>query len=227
MSVLDWYLFCRRTGQGDLPAARRAVAEYAGNRTLATPNAPAYYLLEKDLVRTQAVLKHHAHTGHPAVDLHLAIVADQVHDNRGRDQALARVKSNAASYKWPGGRENYAPLAALAGLIADDLAKGGKGAIDLAAAERLNPPQPFEAGAACDSEIRVAITFPYLLGRYLDLHGKPELAVRCWKQCLAQTQFIAEPYRTLAAAELLSRKIRLEPDESRPEEPAGKPKSPQ
>ena len=88
--------------------------------------------------------------------------------------------------------------------MVDDLAKGGKGEIDVAAAERLYPPQPFVDEDSCSgrNNIRPEVACPYLLGRYLDLHGKPELAVRCWKRCLAQTEFVADFHRTLAAVEL-------------------------
>ena len=67
------------------------------------------------------------------------------------------------------------------------------------------------------------VAFAYLLGRYLDLHGKPELAVALLETCLAETEFVADFHRTLAAAELLSRKIRSKP-RSRPQEGREKPK---
>ena len=70
---------------------------------------------------------------------------------------------------------------------------------------------------AAGAKATPVVAFAYLLGRYLDLHGKPELAVRCWKRCLAETDFIADFHRTLAAAELLARGIPLEAEESQPE----------
>ena len=226
-SVADWYAFCRRTGKGDLAAARRAFkAVVADNRALNSPCGLAYYLLEKEPVKVQLILKLYARDGDPVYDLHLALLADEAHDNATRDKILDRVKQKAATFRAAGSQRSYASLAALAGLIADDLAKGGKGQIDLAAAQRLSPPQPFEDNDPCSSQGSMpAVAFSYLLGRYLDLHGKPELAVRCWKRCLAETDFVADFQRTLAAAELLSRKIPLESDESPPEEAAGKPKS--
>jgi len=226
--VADWYAFCRRTGQGDLASARRAFTkEVKPNRALNSPMGVAYYLLEKDLAKAKLVLQHRAGDGNPVYDLHLALLADQAHDNKNRDKILDRVKQKAANYQWAGSRQSYASLAALAGLIAGDLAKGGKGEIDLAAAERLSPPEPFE-----DDDVRPipeskpAVAFAYLLGRYLDQHGKPELAQRCWKRCLAETDFVSDFNRTLAAAELLSRGIQVESEKSRPHEAEGQPKSP-
>jgi hypothetical protein len=227
-SAPEWYDFCRRTGHGDIASARRAFAAVVGpRRVLCNGNAAAYYLLEKEPVKAKSVLRHQSRDGNPVYDLHLALFADQAHDNATRDTILARVKQNAAQYRWTGSRRSYASLGALAGLIADDLAKGGKGEIDLAAAERLSPPEPFE-----DDDVRPipeskpAVAFAYLLGRYLDQHGKPELAQRCWKRCLAETDFVSDFNRTLAAAELLSRGIQVESEKSRPHEAEGQPKSP-
>jgi hypothetical protein len=227
MVTEDWYAFCRRSGRGDLDAARRAAAAVIGPRRLGGKGAIAYYLLEKDPARARMRLEFYAKDGNPVCDLHVALLADQAHDNATRDKILDRVKQKAAQYRLPGSRRSYASLAALAGLMADDLAKGGKGEIDLAAAERLSPPQPFTDDDPCRMpESKPVVAFAYLLGRYLDLHGKPELAVRCWQRCLAETDAAADLHRTLAAAELLGRGIKLEAEEPRPEEGAAKPKSP-
>jgi hypothetical protein len=110
--------------------------------------------------------------------------------------------------------------------MADDLAKGGKGEIDLAVAQKLYPPRPFvDEGGCCPGDSRPEVACPYLLGRYLDLHGKPELAVRCWNQCLAQVEFVADFNRTLAAVELRARGIPLDSAEPPPEKDAERPKS--
>ncbi len=169
-----------------------------------------YYLLEKDAVRVKNILAAIARDGNPVFDMHLAILADQEHDTATRDKILARVKQTAAQFHGKRTRQSYANCAALAALIIDDLAQGGKGEIDVAAAERLNPPQPFEDIDKSREVSKLPVAFSYLLGRYLDLHGKPDLAVRCWKRCLEETEFIAEFQRTLAAAELLARGIPLD-----------------
>jgi hypothetical protein len=223
-SVACWYSFCRRTGHGDLASARRAFAKVIGpTKTLAGREALVYYLLEKDAAKAGLVLENFARDGNPLYELHVAVLSDQAHDNATRDRILARVRQKAAQYYSKSTRQSYANLAALAGLIVDDLAKGGKGEIDVAAAERLNPPQPFEDNDKSRAEGKSTTAFSYLLGCYLDLHGKPELAVGCWKRCLEETEYIAEFHRTLAAAELLARGIRLEAEKPRGEKDVEKP----
>ena len=180
--------------------------------------------LEKDTAKAGLVLQALGRDGNPAYDLHMAVLSDRAHDNATRDQILARVRQKAAQYHAKQTRQSYANCADLAGLIVDDLAKGGKGEIDVAAAERLNPPQPFEDNDKSREASKSTAAFSYLLGCYLDLHGKPQLAVRCWRRCLEETEFIAEFHRTLAAAELLPRGIGLEAENPRGEKDAEKPK---
>ncbi len=224
-SGVSWYDFCRRTGHGDLDAARRQFAGVVGpTKILASREALVYYLLEKDAAKAGLVLQALARDGNPAYDLHVAVLSDQAHDNATRDKILARVRQKAAQYHAKNTRQSYANFAALAGLIVDDLAKGGKGEIDVAAAERLNPPQPFEDNDKSREAGKSSVAFSYLLGCYLDQHGKPQLAVRCWKRCLEETEFIAEFHRTLAAAELLAHGIRLEAEKPRGEKDEEKPK---
>jgi hypothetical protein len=124
VNVADWYSFCRRTGHGNLAAARRAFVEVVGNRILNSQNAVAYYVLEKDLAKANLLLQFYAHDGDPVYDMHAAILADQLHQNPTRDKILDRVKKHASQHRRAGSRQSDASLAALAGLIADDLAKG-------------------------------------------------------------------------------------------------------
>jgi tetratricopeptide (TPR) repeat protein len=226
-AIVEWYAFCRRTGRGDLASARRLFAEATGLvRISGTPSSLAYYLLEKDPARAKQLLRHLAADGNPVYDMHLALLADQAHDASTRDRILDRVQRKGSAYKPRQPiRRTYANLAALAGLIAGDLAKGGKGPIDQAAAERLSPPAPFDADQGCCRGDEPAAALSYLLGRYLDQHGKPELAVCCWKHCLAQTDAMSDLHRTLAAAELLARGVRLPSEESHVEKDAETPKS--
>jgi tetratricopeptide (TPR) repeat protein len=225
--VVYWYDFCRRTGRGDLDAARSEFRKVVGpRRILSSREAVVFYILEKEPANVQTILQHFARDGNPICELHLALLADQAHDKSTRDKILADVKQKAAKYRMTGTRQNYACFGALAGLMADDLAKGGKGEIDLAVAQKLYPPRPFvDEGGCCPGDSRPEVACPYLLGRYLDLHGKPELAVRCWNQCLAQVEFVADFNRTLAAVELRARGIPLDSAEPPPEKDAERPKS--
>jgi hypothetical protein len=53
----------------------------------------------------------------------------------------------------------------------------------------------------------VRLVFHYFLARYLDLHGKPQQAVECWKKCMAETEFMGDFHRTLAGAELCAHDV--------------------
>ena len=93
-----WYGFCRRTGHGDLAAARRKFAEVVGpSRILVCREAVVYYLLEKDTGKMQTVLESLAGDGYPVCDLHLAVLADQAHDKSTRDKILDRVSKRPRS----------------------------------------------------------------------------------------------------------------------------------
>lgn len=87
-------------------------------------------------------------------------------------------------------------MIALAELIVDDLAAGGAGKIDLD-----------EAARRCVSaQAGMHSCYYYILGDYLDVHGKPDAAVECWKRAMLDT-WIDVAGRTLAGARLLKRGI--------------------
>jgi tetratricopeptide (TPR) repeat protein len=213
-AVADWYGFCRRTGHGDVKAARQAAKDYFDEHP--QERLPSVYVLEKDLPKARERYQRLFQMGHdPLYAMHVALLSDQLHEDAARDAALAEIKEAAARAEAARNAGNRVMrnltgttecVTALAGLITDDLAKGGKGQIDLAAADRL-----CEAAAKQRFVLphSLAIHFPppklsfhYFLGCYLDLHGKPKEAIECWKKCVAQTQNMLDQYRTLAGAAL-------------------------
>jgi hypothetical protein len=162
--------------------------------------------------------------GNPVTEMHWVMLCEQDHDTATRDKFLTRVKEKAVQFHADESRRSYKNMAALAGLIADDLAQGGKGEIDLAAAASLNPQEPFEdINKKLDTNGSSRTAFWYLLGSYLDMHGKPELAIRCWKLCLTQSEFMADWHRTLSGAELIAHGV--QPDAEEVEKSAAKSKS--
>ena len=221
----EWYAFCRRTGYGDPAIPHNTIEKMSGGRTLCGGSeCPIMYTLEKNMVKAQWSLNFLLRQGNPIHALHMAILSDETHDNKTRDSILAIFKRTGENYKDGVTRQNYVPVTALAGLIADDLAKGGKGNIDLDAAWRLNPIPPFIDKPGCGVPPDPVIAFDCLLGYYFDVHGKPDLADRCWKRCLTQTQSIADGYRTLAAAKLLSHAAKPKASPSLPKKGDEKPK---
>ena len=148
--LAEWYAFCRRTGHGDPAIPHNAIEKMSGGRTLCGGSeCPIMYVLEKNMVKAQWSLNFLLRQGNPIHALHMAILSDETHDNKVRDSILAIFKRAGENYSDGVTRQNYAPLTALAGLIADDLAKGGKGNIDLDAAWRLNPEPPFVDKPGC------------------------------------------------------------------------------
>ena len=83
--------------------------------------------------------------------------------------------------------------------MAGDLARGGKGEIDVPAAEKA------ASTGIANEQIRVW----QILAKYLDFHGRPEQATRLWKKCIATARFRAFPW-TIAAFKLLRHGVRLE-----------------
>jgi tetratricopeptide (TPR) repeat protein len=202
LSSLAWYFFCRRTGQGDLEAARHLAREFIKNLAQ-IPGEPnfydltVFYLLEgqpKEAMRSleQAIAKN----PYPSDVLWLALIADHSKDLHSRELAFNRVNSLGTAAR---GQANAAPDwgKALGDLIVKDLAEGGKGKIDLAAADKL--------GASLAGHQRSWLQ--YLLAQYLSQHGQPDAAHRYAKQCMAWTD-MRNHQRTLAGVILLKDHIK-------------------
>lgn len=200
-SRLAWYFFCRRTGQGDLAAARALAREYLTNpdtdrRQLEWFSVGDFYLLEGD---GETALKHfercYQKTNDPYEGFRIALVADQLKETQRRDAALQQIQQKGTDFIVYSTNKPREHLLALADMILDDLDAGGRGEIDLAGADKL-------ASAIEDDLARM--NFHYYLAKYLDLHGKPDAAIHYWKLCLAHTG-VTDWCRTLAGAELIAR----------------------
>ena len=227
-SELYWYFFCRRTGQGDLQAAKSLARKYLQDP--ATPPAwlenfwiGDFYLLEGE---TETALKHfercHDKSNDPYDGLRVAVVADQMKDAKRRDAMLLRIKEKGPEFIASSTGKPRTELLSLVQWMIDGLAKGGKGDIDLAAADKV--------GAAVEVDLQ-RMNYYYYLGKYLDLHGKPERAIHYWKLCLTHTG-MDDLCRNLAGVELLQRGY--SPDcyltllaDQKPNDAKGKPEKPE
>ena len=154
-SSLEWYAFCRRTGQGDLDAARNLAQAYLdkGIELSAQPGpftSVTFYLLEKQPQKALAAMEQAvAQVPTPPNVLWNAVIADMAKDTKKRDEALRRAKSLGVKLNRDargGAAEPGTPSAAadggvsvLADLIMSDLKQGGKGQIDLDAADKAVP----------------------------------------------------------------------------------------
>jgi hypothetical protein len=148
-----------------------------------------------------------AKTNNPFVGLRIALLADRLKDAKKRDAALQQIKAKGAGYMREGTGKPRPELIALADLIAQDLAHGGKGEIDLKAADKI-------CAAAIDSAEK--INFDAFLAGYLDLHGKKDDAVRYWRRCLGFTKVMYDLNRTVAGAELIARGLKPEAEAEKP-----------
>ena len=146
-SIMDWYFFCRRTGQGDVEGARKsaqshitAVAQAGGSFGMHAK--PAFYVLERDPEKALSNLGlTFEQVRDPWTEIWMALLADQLNDIKRRDDALGRAKDKVVkaiaarnpAFQGPRG----AAMMGLVTAIANDLASGGKGKIDLDATNKL------------------------------------------------------------------------------------------
>jgi hypothetical protein len=198
-SRLQWYFFCRRTGQGDLDAARQWVRdclkEPTEKQSLDLDYLALFYLLEQQRDKAMQIFREQfIRSDNPYMGLHVALLAADMDKPELCDKALKRIDTHGNRYILNETNNQRHELIALARMFADDLAKGGKGEIDLAAADKLCP-------AKYEYE---RINFNYYLAKYLAQHGQENRAVEYWKRCTA-TYRITDLNRTLAAAELIRR----------------------
>jgi len=214
IATIDWYCFCRRTGHGDLNASRAAFKAAFASRDgahQAPVGGAVFYILEKKPRQAlKLASREFERSGDVNVGLYVALLNDELQDAKARDAALRRAIEQAAKVKPTKENASRAVVVQLARWIVADLAAGGKGEIDLAAADKLNDELKASLLKQPPQNNRDAITFDYLLGLYLNLHGKTDEAVRHWKKCVAQTEIFDSMTRSLAGAALYDRGIKPE-----------------
>ena len=227
-SPLHSYCFCRRTGHGDLAAARTAYrkAFEANDGVHYDPFGGAmFYIMEKKPKQALRLFSDMFQlTGDVYSGLHIVMLSDELHDAKARDAALRRLIEKAAKVKLSEENASQAVLVQLAKMIAADLAAGGKGEIDLAAADKLNDDLKARLRKQPPQENKDPIVFDYFLGRYLSLRGKTDAAVKYWKKCVAETETFDSTTRSVAGAELCDRGIKPESYKSLWEMSDAKPK---
>ena len=197
-SVFEWYFFCRRTGKGDLDAARQcvenALADPSTRATLRDDMVAFFHLLESkpeealEGFQTRFQKVSLAYNG-----LWVALLADQLDQADLRDKTLKQVAENSTN-KADSEEDTPVGLPALAKLLATDLEAGGNGELDPIALEKICP----------QGNTWVASDVFYFASRYLEQHGQAELAADCRKRSLAQ--WIPERWSyILAESEMLAR----------------------
>jgi hypothetical protein len=197
---LVWYLWCRRTGQGDLEAAKQVAQELVDEYSARTPPAKQdwigiYHLLNGDRKRAyEAFQAEHTQRRTYWSGFHVILLADEFGDTTLRDRVLAFfVKSGVPDPK--SSTYGHAKFA----FLLDDAYRGGKNELDLEALDKVLE--------AVTENPRMDIG--YFAAKYLALHGRAADSERYLKRCYASTE-VSQLNRTLAAAELLDSGHQLE-----------------
>ena len=191
---IDWYCFCRRTGNGKTDEARQVVTKFIADYDPQTANVVPFYLgvfyaIDGKFDDAYRWLKPYCeHTKTTATLLLTALVADRLKDSETRDALLLQARCpNAIEVSTES--KHPQELVLLAELLADDLAAGGHGAIDMAEV----------GGGSVSAESGDRAAFYFLLGEYFDLHEQRARMVDCWKQAMLDSD-IDTAYRSLAAS---------------------------
>jgi tetratricopeptide (TPR) repeat protein len=158
-----WYRFCKKSGHGDVKAARAWTEEYLaasdGRPDLAPPLVSAYFSWSIGSLKKAGDSFARAIAANPSETMgiaHLALVADELGEVARRDQLLRRLCTQ---------HKDRAPKTVeLAEVFRGWLAGGCKGPVDLAAADRVI--------ASLEPDNRGNLEF--FAGRLLLTHGQTE-----------------------------------------------------
>ena len=190
---LFWYLWCRRTGHGDLEAAKRTALLFVEEHSARNPPdrqdwIGIFHLLNGERKRAyEAFQTEHSQTRSYWSGFHVVLLADEFGEPIVRDRVMSFLTKSGV----PDRTASTYSLAKFAVLL-HDAYHDDKGALDLAALDVI-------LDAATENE---RMDFAYFAAKYLLLRGRREDAERYLKQCYA-TNEITQLNRTLAGAELL------------------------
>ena len=230
-SSLEWFFFCRRTGEGDIEAARQLAEQYVVSLSKVTEGLNAFdlitfHLLNENLKDASSLLEKIT-TDNPNLYnlLWMAEIADRLDDAKRRDATLERAKTTAikardSNPKKDTQKEDTEQKADGGGK--EDAVKPGDDALDpaLDPAGRLAIAmmKDLEQGGKGDFFVEAAdkiapavdpgdmISYQYSAAQYCLVHGRPQDAIRYFKLCMGSPR-INVPYRTLAGAALLEQDI--------------------
>ena len=173
-SGLDWYLWCKRTGRGDVAAARRLAEEYLVG--IADRGKPydlemiaIFNILEgEQRVALQHFMDAHDERSSPYDGLHVALLAEQLGDIAMRDTILTEITELD--------KEKYKPdqrrLIRLAQLLHKFIIE-----------EEPQPPLDSVEKLRARSSLGGRINIDYFLGRLLALRGHEDEAMYYLTRC--------------------------------------------
>ncbi|NLS93424.1 MAG: hypothetical protein GXX96_14800 [Planctomycetaceae bacterium] len=200
-SRLDWYLWCRRTGRGDLEAARQQAREYLDPastqgtyRTLG--DCSTFYLLEGDRRRAFDRLRPYVREGPDVMIIaRLLLMAVEFKDRDLQDKACQEIE------KWFTPKEDYFGNATpeFARLVVATLRSKDPQKPDLEAMSKIMKLDDTLWGRRHSRNYRTE--YGYIFGRILELDGQLEEAKTYYRQ-VADMKCIDKDCCTLAAHDL-------------------------
>jgi tetratricopeptide (TPR) repeat protein len=166
-----WYTWCKRTGHGDVKAARALAAAHLAE-VAASPEPDDlprigffYWSIGSPEKALEFMEKAYATTPTAMSGIAIVLLADELDDKPRRDRMLEQV---AAQFKGKVPR-----MVTLCTMIRDTLAKGGNPPLDLAAVDQVLDRMPAKNRVNGD----------FLVGRYLLNRGQPAAARKYLKRC--------------------------------------------
>jgi tetratricopeptide (TPR) repeat protein len=184
-SLYTWFMWCKRTGHGDVQAARRFTEEAirARQESIGSRFHEELGLLAMAAGDLRGALKEFresvAQTNSPTSVLYVAMLADVLGDAPLRDRHLEIFCTDA--------RSKTLKTARICQLFRDTLAQGDTGKLDLNAVDAVIRDTP-EAGRG---------SMEFIVGRFLETRGRHDEARRYFQRCLVSETRESWP-RTMA-----------------------------
>ena len=112
----EWFFWCRRTGHGDLEAARRMAlkrtTELANDDRSDKNLLGAIYAIDGQAAKSRAAFRQsQENTGNPYAGVHAALLAEEANDPEGRDLALAEAVDQGNRYRTSNGGVDLVDIA--------------------------------------------------------------------------------------------------------------------
>lgn len=212
-----WYAYCARTGKGDLSAAREVAEAYVTEIEMHHEGSDlwpvvAFHLLEGQTIPAlEAIRKMNQGQTVPFYLVLGALLTDELHDFEARDALLKAASVHEADRGSPKDTGPSREYIYLAGSFVQDLASGGKGDLEFENLDQLLARAAENPRLACQ----------YLIGYYLDLHGKSDLATEYLTRAMVSNP--SWVIRTFAGQRLLARGLGPESYRAAMLQPVGPP----
>jgi len=175
-SKIDWYLWCKRTGQGDIEAAREFFLQHLEKtKEHQTENdlesTGIFYLIENQPGKALEIFQRaFTNIKEPYVGLHIVILADQLNDIATRDATLKKIIERGKLYKDT--RKPLPQAFQIAELFEKCLSSGTQCKLDYKAVDKIIEEAPSDENT----------NLLYFVGRFLERHATADQALKYLKR---------------------------------------------